>query len=185
MTQDKNQGQPDPMIQKGKGYGQQDVTDDESKLDYSDEAKQTQDALNADQLDTDTGDGNTLNQGYGEGMDAAGLDGRALGFSVDRSFGNSGQGASDRMDSTDNYTDTGPGGYSGIADDPGLGGSTGLADDVGMHIEPGFSVGYDTSGNQGIDGDMGNRVQGGTYQSLADAAEDFDPGAPDDETPIV
>ena len=65
--------------------------------------------------------------------------------------------------------DSGPGGASGIADDPTLGGSTGLADDVGMHVEPGFSVGYDTDTDLDFDGDTGNEIEGG-YLNLADAA---------------
>ncbi len=59
---------------------------------------------------------------------------------------------------------------SGMADDPYLGGSTGTADDVGMHIEPGFSIGYDSEQDLDFDGDTGNEIEGG-YLSLADAAQ--------------
>ena len=62
-------------------------------------------------------------------------------------------------------------------------GSTGVADDIGMHIEPGFSVGYDQdSEDADIGPDTGNEIDGGGYLSLGDAAEGFEGGAnPDDE----
>ncbi len=65
---------------------------------------------------------------------------------------------------------SGPGGASGIGDDPFLAGSTGDLDDVGMHMEEGFSVGYDNDDDIDIDGDMGNRIEG-SYTTLADAAQ--------------
>ena len=73
--------------------------------------------------------------------------------------------------------DFGSGGASGIADEPTLQGSTGLADDVGMHIEPGFSVGYDKdSEDPEIGPDTGNEIEGGGYLTLAEAAQGFEGG---------
>ena len=59
----------------------------------------------------------------------------------------------------------------------------GIADDIGMHIEPGFSVGYDQDSEDAeIGPDTGNEIQGGGYLSLGEAAEGFEGGAnPDDE----
>jgi hypothetical protein len=94
-------------------------------------------------------------------MDAAGLDGSTIYNGVDRSLA---RGMS-------NYDeDSGPGGASGIADDPELNGSTGTADDVGMHIEEGFSNSYDQPDldTAGITPDAGND---GGYLSLGDAAD--------------
>lgn len=104
----------------------------------------------------------------GVGVDAVGMNGETI-SGADRSLGHAITGYDEN---------SGPGGYSGIADDPGLGGSTGIADDIGMHVEPGFSVGYDdTRGNYGIGPDTGNEEQGAGYRTLADEAEDIDLGA--------
>lgn len=100
----------------------------------------------------------------GLNMDAADLYGKVTKSSQDHSLSRS---------MSDYDENSGPGGASGIADDPTLGGSTGLADDVGMHIEPGFSVGYDTERDLDFDGDTGNEIEGG-YLNLADAAHGKD-----------
>ncbi|HEX2911200.1 MAG TPA: hypothetical protein VH186_10360 [Chloroflexia bacterium] len=102
-------------------------------------------------------------------VDAAGLDGRPLPVARDKSLNRN----------VIDYDETsGPGGASGITDDPALQGSTGIADDVGMHVEPGYSVGYDTGMDYGFDGDTGNAITGGVYNTLADAAQDL-PVTPD------
>jgi hypothetical protein len=93
-------------------------------------------------------------------MDAADLYGKATRPGQDHSLSRA---------MSDYDENSGPGGASGIADDPTLGGSTGLADDVGMHVEPGFSVGYDTDSDLDFDGDTGNEIEGG-YLTLGDAA---------------
>lgn len=94
------------------------------------------------------------------GIDAADLYGKPIFSGKDHSL----------IRSYSNYDeDSGPGGGSGITDDPALGGSTGLADDIGMHVEEGFSVGYDTLHEPGIDADTGNTMTGG-YTTLEDAA---------------
>lgn len=106
------------------------------------------------------------------GLDAAGLDGKVIFNGVDRSLA--------RGVSPFDEENGGPGANSGIADDPYLGGATGTADDVGMHIEEGFSLGYDTAPDLDvldIDGDIGNSVEGG-YLTLADAANDKEVSAP-------
>lgn len=99
------------------------------------------------------------------GLDAAGLDGNVIFNGVNRSLA--------RGVSPMDEENGGPGAASGIADDPYLNGSTGTADDVGMHIEEGFSVGYEEADDAtfGIDGDLGNSAEGG-YLTLADAALD-------------
>ena len=108
-------------------------------------------------------------------MDAAGLDGHVTHLGADRSLS---------RNLSDYDENSGPGGASGIGDDPYLGGSTGTADDVGMHIEPGFSIGYDNSEVSGIGPDTGNEVQGGGYTSLADAAAGITVGDPDGGTDL-
>jgi hypothetical protein len=108
------------------------------------------------------------------GVDSADLHGNVGKIGFDHSLARSRSG----------YDETsGPGGASGIADDPALQGSTGIADDVGMHIEPGFSVGYNQeSEDADIGPDTGNEIQGGGYLSLGEAAQGFEGGRnPDDE----
>jgi hypothetical protein len=97
------------------------------------------------------------------GMDAADMHGNPV-PNVDRSLGRS---------LSEYDENSGPGGASGMADDPGLGGSTGAADDTGMHIEPGFSIGYDTQGSMGIGPETGNEEVGAGYRTLADVADDI------------
>ena len=93
-------------------------------------------------------------------VDSADLHGNAGKVSYDRSLSRA---------ESDYDEDSGPGGGSGMADDPYLGGSTGLADDVGMHIDPGFSVGYGADDPDAIGPDEGNEEG---YLSLGDAALD-------------
>ncbi len=90
--------------------------------------------------------------------DSADLHGNTGKYGYDRSL---------QRSESDYDENDGPGGASGLSDDPYLGGSTGLADDVGMHVEPGFSVGYEMDSEMGIDPDEGNDE---SYLSLGDAA---------------
>ena len=128
-------------------------------------SQEREDFLEEDELDNQLGD---------VGVDSADLHGNVGKIGFDHSL------ARNRSDYDEN---SGPGGASGIGDDPTLQGSTGIADDIGMHIEPGFSVGYDPdSEDADIDPDIGNEVEGGGYLSLGEAAEGFEGGAnPDDE----
>lgn len=116
-----------------------------------------------DELDSQLGD---------VGVDSADLHGNVGKIGFDHSF------AHHRGEYDENSGSSGPGG-----DDTTLQGSTGVADDIGMHIEPGFSVGYDQdSEDADIGPDTGNEIDGGGYLSLGDAAEGFEGGAnPDDE----
>jgi len=114
-------------------------------------------------------DGNS----YDVGIDAVGLDGSNSGLTQDRSLSNNNSGASDYQDIRG--SDRGPAGYFGMGDETNLQGGIGLADDTGMHIESGFSLGFedeDFENDSEIDGDLGNSIQGG-YTSLADAAGDI------------
>ena len=90
-------------------------------------------------------------------VDSADLHGNTGKQGYDRSF--------QRTD--DDYEDSELDDSSGFGNDPYLGGSTGLADDIGMHIEEGFSVGYDQD-ESSIEPDEGNDE---SYLSLGDAAQ--------------
>jgi hypothetical protein len=124
-----------------------------------------EDFIENDELDSQLGD---------VGVDSADLHGNVGKIGFDHSLARS---------RADYDEDSGPGGGSGIGDDPTLQGSTGLADDVGMHVEPGFSVGYDReSEDADIGPDTGNEIEGGGYLSLGEAAQGFEGGAdPDDK----
>lgn len=128
-------------------------------------SQEREDFIENDDLDNQLGD---------VGVDSADLHGNVGKVGYDHSLARS------RSQYDEN---SGPGGASGIGDDPTLQGSTGIADDVGMHIEPGFSVGYEQEGEDSqIGPDTGNEIQGGGYLSLGEAAEGFEGGAnPDDE----
>lgn len=99
------------------------------------------------------------------GIDAAGLHGKIQYTGVDRSLSRA----------MSDYDETsGPGGGSGLSDDVYLGGSTGMADDIGMHIESGFSVGYDeqdAAANEFLDVETATAMQDGEYLTLGDAAQ--------------
>lgn len=127
-------------------------------------SQEREDFIENDDLDSQLGD---------VGVDSADLHGNVGKIGFDHSLARS------RSQYDEN---SGPGGGSGIGDDPTLQGSTGIADDVGMHIEPGFSVGYEQEGEDAeIGPDTGNEIQGGGYLSLGEAAEGFEGGAdPDD-----
>lgn len=126
-------------------------------------SQEREDFLEDDELDSQLGD---------VGVDSADIHGNVGKIGYDHSFARS------RGDYDESSGSSGPGG-----DETTLQGSTGVADDVGMHIEPGFSVGYDQdSEDADIGPDTGNEIDGGGYLSLGDAAEGFEGGAnPDDE----
>jgi len=128
-------------------------------------SQEREDFMENDELDNELGD---------VGVDSADLHGNVGKIGFDHSLARQRSGYDE---------DSGPGGASGIGDDPTLQGSTGLADDVGMHVEPGFSVGYEQDSEEAdIGPDTGNETEGGGYLSLGEAAQGFEGGAnPDDE----
>lgn len=127
-------------------------------------SQEREDYVENDELDNQLGD---------VGVDSADLHGNVGKIAYDHSLAHS-RGEYDETSGT-------PG--TGSGDETTLQGSTGLADDVGMHIEPGFSVGYDQSSEDAdIGPDTGNEIDGGGYLSLGEAAEGFEGGAnPDDK----
>jgi hypothetical protein len=128
-------------------------------------SQEREEDLQKDELDSQLGD---------VGVDSADIHGNVGKVGYDYSLARS---------RSDYDEDSGPGGASGIGDDPTLQGSTGIADDVGMHVEPGFSVGYDQGSEDAEVGpDTGNETEGGGYLSLGEAAQGFEGGRdPDDE----
>lgn len=123
-----------------------------------------EDYIQNDELDNQLGD---------VGVDSADLHGNVGKIGFDHSL------AHNRGDYDENSGSPG----TGSGDETTLQGSSGLADDIGMHIEPGFSIGYDQdSEDADIGPDTGNEIQGGGYLSLGEAAQGFEGGAdPDDE----
>ena len=127
-------------------------------------SQEREDFIENDELDNQLGD---------VGVDSADLHGNVGKIGFDHSLAHS------RGD----YDETSGSPGTGSGDETTLQGSTGIADDIGMHIEPGFSVGYNQDSEDAeIGPDTGNEIEGGGYLSLGEAAQGFEGGAdPDDK----